>query len=94
MTDPHFCQHPGCGLPMDEQLTRCLDANDNAEIAYVCPRGADAHALCKRNAELEAKLAASEALGLALEQKVIKLTDQRDTAYGYGNDGGMPPWME
>ena len=41
-----------------------------------------------------ATITAHEATIAELRKSNKKLKAQRDTAYGYGSDGGKPPWME
>jgi hypothetical protein len=53
MTD-HICPKPGCG--MKQVRSDYLLLTYPPQEVWICPRNADAHALCKRVAELEAAL--------------------------------------
>jgi len=45
-------------------------------------------------ASLETELAAANAERDAFKRKAAALQRQLSTAYGYGCDGGEPPWMK
>ena len=51
-----------------------------------CTLLADRDALAEQVAELQAENG-------RLRQKLCKAQAQRNGAYGYGSDGGTPPWM-
>lgn len=57
------CEFKGCGL--EKKALRLL----GIPIYWACPREADAHALCARIAELEAKVRALNAELAALRSK-------------------------
>lgn len=78
MTEPRKCPEPGCGREMEEQLTRCIDADGNAEVAWVCPATPDQHelaALRARKAELETKLDEAHKREVVLREALVRLRD-------------------
>lgn len=81
------CELPGCKLEMDEQLTRCLDSDGNAEVAYVCPASHREHELSAKLAESEAKVKELEAKLADKEQHLSRaydeLRDHRDPVGAY-----------
>lgn len=73
------------------RLLREASSEQDMRLAGVEAERDELEAECERRA-IETGLLRRERDALA--KRVAELTAQRDTAYGYGQDGGEPPWMK
>ena len=83
-----------CGAEMDEQLTRCIDADGNAEVAWVCPATPDQHEIAALRLERDELKQELEDMGKTMERMRGLLTDTANAIKGEPEPLKLHSWHD